>query len=70
MNDKLRSFLILTAYRAVAVTVILIVIAAINFLMPDITRSISRVWTQNTDFKRVIALLTDTAKELIPFSKY
>lgn len=67
MNDKLKDFLILTAYRAVAAAVILIVIAAINFLTPNITQSISRVWTQNTDFKKVIALLTDTAKELVPF---
>ncbi|MBQ8391631.1 MAG: hypothetical protein IJX50_03685 [Clostridia bacterium] len=67
MNDKLKDFLILTAYRAVAAAVILIVIAAINFLTPDITQSISSVWTQNTDFKKVIVLLTDTARELIPF---
>lgn len=67
MNEKLKDFLILTAYRAAAATVILIVITAINFLTPDITRNISRVWTQNTDFKKVIVLLTDTARELIPF---
>ena len=67
MNDKLEDFLILTAYRAVAAAVILIVIVAIIFLTPDITQSISSVWTQNTDFKKVIELLTDTARELIPF---
>ncbi len=65
MNDKLKEFLILTAYRAVAAVVILIVIAGINFLTPDITQSMSRVWTQNTDFKKVIELLSETAKELI-----
>ena len=70
MNDKLKEFLILTAYRAVAAAVILIVIAAINFLTPDITQRISRLWTQNTDFKKVMELLSETAKELAPFSKY
>ncbi len=67
MNDKLKEFLILTVYRAIAAAVILIVIAGINFLTPHIMQNISRVWTQTTDFKKVIALLTDTAKELIPF---
>ena len=67
MNDKLKDFLILTAYRAVAAAVILIVIAGINFLTPHITQSISRVWTQNTDFKKVAELFSKTAKELIPF---
>ena len=66
MNDKLKHFLILTAYRAIAATVILIVIAAINFLTPDITRHISRVWTETTDFKKVTELLSETMNELIP----
>lgn len=66
MNDKLKHFLILTAYRAVAAAIILIVIAAINFFTPDITRRISRVWTQNTDFKKATELLSETVRELIP----
>ena len=66
MNDKLKHFLILTVYRAIAATVILIVIAAIYFLTPDITRHISRVWTETTDFKKVTELLSETMKELIP----
>lgn len=70
MNDKLKDFLILTAYRAIATTVILIVIAGINFLTPHIMQNISRVWTQTTDFKKVIELLSETAKELVPFGKY
>ena len=67
MNDKLKDFLILTAYRAVAAAVILIVIAGINFLAPRITQSISRVWTKNTDFTKVTKLFSQTAKELVPF---
>ena len=70
MNDKLKDYLILTAYRAIAAAVILIVIAAINFLTPDITQRISRLWTQTTDFKKVIELLSETARELVPFGKY
>ncbi len=66
MNDKLRYFLILTAYRAAVAAVILIVIAGVNFLTPNITPRISRVWTQTTDFKKVTELLSETAKELIP----
>ena len=67
MNDKLRHFLILTAYRAIAAAVILIVIAAINFLTPDITRHISRVWTELIEEKDLSAkLLSETVRELIP----
>ena len=70
MNDKLKDFLILMAYRAAMAAVILIVIAGINFLTPHMMQNISRVWTQTTDFKKVIELLSETAKELAPFSKY
>lgn len=70
MNDKLKDYLILTAYRAIAAAVILIVIAGINFLTPHIMQSLSRLWTQTTDFKKVIELLSETVKELVPFAKY
>lgn len=67
MNDKIKYFLILTVYRAIAAAIILAVIVLLDFFAPKVTNRIECIWTKNTDFTKVTRLLCETVKELNPF---
>ena len=67
MNEKVKKYLAVILYQAIAAAVIFALLYAVDFFAPDMLEKIDAIWKKNTDLKKAGHLMKEILGELIPF---
>ena len=67
MKEKMKKYLIMTAYRGAVALGIFIILWIIGLVAPSFCEKLRPLWTKNINIGQVKALLYNLMKELSPF---